>query len=117
MARHWYLIAYDIRCPRRLQRVQKAVSGEAQRLQQSVYMVRAGRGELRRLLEQFEAEMDPAEDDLRAYPFPHPGQLWCGGTMVAGEPAVAASNDPRWRQWLQRFREELGRLRQGAGDE
>lgn len=117
MAKHWYLIAYDIRCPRRLQRVQKAVAGEAQRLQQSVYMVRAGRGELRRLLEQFEAEMDPAEDDLRAYPFPHPGRLWCGGAMVAGTPPEPGTDDPRWKQWLERFRVQLERLRRGTDDE
>ena len=83
MSSRWFLLAYDIRCPKRLQRVQRMVAREGYGLQQSVYLVRSSRWQLRRLLKRLEGALDPNEDDVRAYPVTHPAQLWCGGTMVA----------------------------------
>ena len=87
----WYLVAYDVRCPKRLRRVHREVVSEGQGLQQSVYLVRASHRSLRDLLARVEAHMDTAVDDLRAYPVPHPAQLWCGGAMVT---ATAERNEP-----------------------
>ena len=102
--KHWHLVAYDIRCPRRLRRVQKLVARNGQGLQQSVYMVRANPRELGRLLDEIAGEMDPDHDDLRAYPVPHPAQLWCGGAMALeahGQEAVSAEDRLAvWGKWL-----------------
>jgi CRISPR-associated endonuclease Cas2 len=93
MSSRWYLLAYDIRCPKRLQRVQRMVAGEGYGLQQSVYLVRSSRWQLRRLLKRLESELDSNEDDVRAYPVTHPAQLWCGGAMVAVTPSATPRSD------------------------
>ena len=37
--------------------------------------------------------------------------------MVAGTVPEAGTHDARWKQWLKRFRAELGRLRRQTDDE
>lgn len=98
----WYLVAYDVRCPKRLRRVQKEVVSEGQGLQQSVYLVRGSHRRLCALLSRVEGHMDTAVDDLRAYPVPHPAQLWCGGAMVSatGESHQTVEAVADWWDWV-----------------
>ncbi|OOC10839.1 MULTISPECIES: CRISPR-associated endonuclease Cas2 [Thioalkalivibrio] len=98
----WYLVAYDIRCPRRLRRVQREIVKDAQGLQQSVYLVRGSRQYLQELLGRLEGHMEPSVDDLRAYPVPHPARLWCGGAMVSASVERNESVEAIgvWWDWL-----------------
>lgn len=98
----WYLVAYDIRCPGRLRRVQREIVRQGQGLQQSVYLVRGSRRSLMELLSRLEARMDTRVDDLRAYPVPHPAQLWYSGTMrsVSVERNDSVEGFGEWWTWL-----------------
>jgi len=63
MIKAWYLVAYDVREPRRLRRVAKQLEGYGQRLQYSLFRCRLHSRELERL--QWElAKILEAEDDL-----------------------------------------------------
>ena len=77
LRKHWHLLAYDIRCPRRLRRVQKRVARSGQGLQQSVYLVRANPRDLGRLL---------AEHNVPATLLPGRGRgepVWMGAGLSA----------------------------------
>lgn len=67
--RHW-LIAYDVRAPRRLARLHRVVVKSALRVHYSVYLFEGTVTGLRRLLAEIDAEIEPAEDDVRAYQVP-----------------------------------------------
>lgn len=79
MSAGWYLLAYDIADPRRLQRVHYRVKQRGVAVQQSVFFVHATEGELTTLLDELSALIQPREDDIRAYPIAHPGEVWLSG--------------------------------------
>ncbi|QGU32112.1 CRISPR-associated endonuclease Cas2 [Thermochromatium tepidum] len=102
----WYLLAYDIADPRRLQRLHRAVRREGIALQRSVFLVQGTESAIEALIDRLEALMDVAEDDLRAYPVAAPSALWLRGQCVVqghllgdGEAATAESRPsaPGWR--------------------
>lgn len=74
-----YLICYDIGCPRRLQRIHRALKGQAMALQYSVFLFSGTPEQLDRCLVQLERLMDKQQDDIRAYPLPERGLRWCQG--------------------------------------
>lgn len=86
--RRLWLIAYDVREPRRLGRLHRRVAESALRIQYSVYLFEGTQHTLRRLLEEIEAEIEPTEDDVRAYPVPVAPDLHVLG-RGAGTPGVA----------------------------
>lgn len=64
---HWSLIAYDVRCPRRLQRLHRFLRTEAYALQESVFAW-FGTDEAKLLLQARMLKLiNKAEDDLRGY--------------------------------------------------
>ena len=62
-----WIVAYDICCPRRLQRVARVLEKKATRCQKSVFVFKGSRAELDQLLDQAAAEMKPSEDKLQAW--------------------------------------------------
>jgi CRISPR-associated protein Cas2 len=78
----WYLIAYDITDPRRLQRLHRALRKEAMAVQRSVFLVAGSVSRVEGLLDRLETLLDPEEDDLRAYPVPPPEHLWLSGQCL-----------------------------------
>ncbi|MCP2041861.1 CRISPR-associated protein Cas2 [Neisseria sp. HSC-16F19] len=65
-----WLIAYDIACPARLQRVYRTLCGHALPLQNSVFLLQ-GEGEAyRRCLAAVLPLIHAKEDDVRVYPLP-----------------------------------------------
>ena len=64
-----YLIAYDIRDPRRLGRVHRYLRQAGLPVQYSVFTARLTRGRLERILEGLEARIETV-DDIRVYPLP-----------------------------------------------
>lgn len=77
-----YLICYDIRCPRRLERIHRVLTGQAMALQYSVFFFSGSEVELQRCLKQLECVMDRQHDDIRAYRLPARGLHWCLGRPI-----------------------------------
>lgn len=65
-----HLIAYDIRCPRRLARVYRFLKSEALPVQYSVFLGCLDRRTLGWLLSELASRIDPREDDVRIYALP-----------------------------------------------
>ena len=108
----WYLIAYDIRDPRRLRRLHRALRAEALAVQRSLFLVAGSVPAVERLLDRLETLIDPRVDDLRAYPVAAPDCLWLSGQRPlqggllgddvpqAGPRGLPAA--PAWRQRVAR---------------
>ncbi len=111
-ASDWYLIAYDIRDPRRLRRLHRALRAEALAVQRSLFLVAGSVPVVERLLDRLETLIDPRVDDLRAYPVAAPDCLWLSGQRPlqggllgddvppAGPRGLPAA--PAWRQRVAR---------------
>ena len=83
-ARIW-LIAYDVRDPRRLGRLHRFLSAQATMVQYSVYLFEGSLGALKKLLRELEPYIEATEDDVRAYPVPASPQLDTLGRGSLGE--------------------------------
>ncbi len=59
----WHIITYDIRCPKRWRKVYRLLRGHGNRLQYSVFRVRATSTQFERLRWELEALMEE-DDDL-----------------------------------------------------
>ncbi len=104
-ARKWYLLAYDIREPKRLQRTHAFVKKKGVRLQKSVYLVRASEAELDEIRKGIRERTNSRKDDVRLYPIRHPGVLWGAGRqqdsvkgLYAPTPEQAAGLGPTIRK-------------------
>lgn len=73
---HRWLLAYDIRDRRRLQRVHRTVAADALMLQRSLYLFRGSETRMRPWLDRVRERIDPRHDDLRLYPLPAKAQWW-----------------------------------------
>ena len=65
-----WLVCYDVRSPRRLQRLHHYLEGQCLHLQYSVFGVKMSEWQLRPLLGQIAERIDLEEDDVRVYPVP-----------------------------------------------
>lgn len=88
LGKKWHIVSYDIRDRRRLRKVHKLICARGLALQESVFLVSAGRRELGSLLDDVSGLMDASSDDLRAYPVLHPAQLWMSGAMATLQPEL-----------------------------
>jgi CRISPR-associated protein Cas2 len=86
--RHWYLLAYDISEPRRLQRVHYYLRKRGLAAQESVFFLHASEAELQDILDAVAELMELREDDLRAYPIQHPAEVWLTGQAVVAGPLL-----------------------------
>lgn len=85
--KHWYIIAYDIRDPKRLRRTHYYLKKRAVALQKSVFLLKADSGSLEGVLAGIKNLAHDREDDIRLYPVPNPHAIW-----VAGKQADALHN-------------------------
>lgn len=67
-----YLIGYDIRSQRRLQKVHRLMMGHAVPIQYSIFLLTGTQEELQRCIEAVKPVLKP-EDDLRCYRLPSSG--------------------------------------------
>lgn len=74
-AQRW-LLAHDIRDPRRLQRVWRFMRGEGLRMQYSVYVLEGSRQQLDRVLQQLRGLLDERVDDVRVYAIGQSTRIW-----------------------------------------
>ena len=77
--KHWYLLSYDIREPRRLRRFHYRVSKLALPLQESVFLLQANPQKLQELDTLIQQLAHTREDDIRLYPVRNPGAIWTAG--------------------------------------
>lgn len=68
-----FLICYDIAEPKRLGRIYRALIKSAFPLQYSVFLFKGSSTQLAALLDQLTKNINPKEDDLRAYSLPKRG--------------------------------------------
>ena len=80
-----WLLAYDIRDPKRLQRVWRCLRQEGVRLQYSVYLLAGSRGHIEQLLAQLQPLIDERVDDVRVYPLSENTRIWGLGTQFGDD--------------------------------
>lgn len=88
----WYLLAYDVRDERRLQRTQSRTAKVCTYLQRSVYLYHGEGTGLARLLEEVTEELEHHVDDMRLYALSGPRDLWFLSGPV---PPLASIKDKR----------------------
>lgn len=93
---HAWLIAYDIRCPRRLKRMHYHLSKRALFVQESLAVLRCDLETLETLIDALGAHFDPKTDDLRAWRVDWPDGAWITGPDARGSLLMAQT--PRRRQ-------------------
>jgi len=86
--RTWYLLAYDIRDPKRLQRVHYYLRKRALAAQQSVFFLHATDAELNQTLDEIAQRIHRHQDDVRAYPISHPADVWLTGQSAVAGPLL-----------------------------
>lgn len=92
----WYLLAYDVIDPTRLQRVQRHAAKVCTALQRSVYLYQGRGASLLDLLATLREELRPGADDLRLYAFAGPHELWFPSGPL---PPLAGLNDRGASLW------------------
>jgi CRISPR-associated endonuclease Cas2 len=93
----WHLLAYDVCCPKRLQRVCKLLQKRALHTQLSLFLLNLPRTQLQDCVEAVAAVLK-AEDDLRLYGIDAPELLWQIGAprqpgLIKAQRSSAKSND------------------------
>lgn len=75
----WYLIAYDIRDPKRLSRTHYFIKKKGVGLQRSLFLINANSKELAEVIGGIQARVQDKDDDVRLYPVHKPGSIWAAG--------------------------------------
>ncbi len=83
-----WLVAYDIRDPKRLSRMYRFLSKHALPLQYSVFLAHTRHGQIDDLLDGVRARINPAQDDVRAYHLTGNTKLWAMGNQFAADDAT-----------------------------
>ena len=91
----WYIIAYDIRQPKRLRRLHYYLKKRAIALQNSVFLIRADRDYLQRLEGDLKGLANTQQDDLRIYPVRHPDTIWTAGKQASAIRHLYAGSKPK----------------------
>jgi CRISPR-associated protein Cas2 len=77
-----YLIAYDIREPKRLNRVHYFISKKATALQRSVFLVKANQSDIKSITGGLLERADTQVDDIRLYPLQSVDKIWVAGKQA-----------------------------------
>jgi len=85
MSEQWYVLAYDIRQAKRLQRLHYAIKKEATALQNSVFLFQADHKKLMRIKQMVKKHTHTQQDDVRLYPLKHPDSLFSRSHAPAWE--------------------------------
>lgn len=91
-ARLLYLIAYDIRCPRRLGQVHRFLRREGLPVQYSVFTAQMTQRKFMRVLDGLDSLIDPRADDIRLYPLPSRQDSVALGRQIFPEDVMLISN-------------------------
>lgn len=83
-AKHW-MIAYDIRDKKRLQKVWRFISKEAIPMQYSIYLIQCDRDYLNQIIFKLLEMINTREDDVRIYPLTPVTRMWGLGRQFADD--------------------------------
>lgn len=83
-----WILCYDIRDPRRLQRVHRYVSKHGLPLQYSAFLLKGNRETIERILAGLRPYLDERVDDVRCYPLGKDTRIWGLGRQFTDGPAV-----------------------------
>jgi CRISPR-associated protein Cas2 len=75
----WYMLAYDIREPKRLRRVHYFIKKHGTALQKSVFLLQVDTTRLQEIISEIQSRVKDREDDVRIYPLRNPGSIWAAG--------------------------------------
>jgi CRISPR-associated protein Cas2 len=101
--RRTYVVAYDIRAPRRLQRVHRAMTRLGHPLQYSVFAADFTPAEKAAALRRLGKLIDASADDVRLYAVPaHPFGAWRGPSLVPSAVSLASGAAATLADRLQR---------------
>ncbi len=75
-ATHRWLLAYDIRDPKRLKKVWRVMRREGIPFQYSLYFLRSNKMGIENLLQRLTTLIDTTVDDLRVYPLGENTRMW-----------------------------------------
>ena len=78
----WYLIAYDVRDPKRLRKLHYQLKKQALAMQYSVFLLKANDKHLASLLAIIHRIVNDDEDDVRLYAIFNPNTLWTAGRQA-----------------------------------
>lgn len=79
--KHWFVLAYDVREPKRLKRLHYYLKKRALPLQRSVFLLHKKPSELSQILQEVRQRTHKNEDDVRLYPVVSPNSIWAAGTQ------------------------------------
>lgn len=79
--KQWFVLAYDVREPKRLRRLHYYLKKRALPLQRSVFLLHKKPSELNRVLQGVRQRTHKNEDDVRLYPVVSPNSIWAAGTQ------------------------------------
>ncbi len=88
--KQWHVLAYDVRDPKRLQRVHYYLRKRALPLQKSVFLLHCTSSVLAETLQGVRERVALREDDVRLYPVNSPNSLWGAGQQTAALPSLYA---------------------------
>nr|CAA6830867.1 MAG: CRISPR-associated endoribonuclease Cas2 [uncultured Thiotrichaceae bacterium] len=77
--KQWFVLAYDIREPKRLQRLHYFLKKRALPLQRSVFLLHKKPSELNSILQGVRQRTHKNDDDVRLYPVVSPNSIWAAG--------------------------------------
>lgn len=83
MSKSHYLICYDIRQSKRLQRIHKWLTKHATALQYSVFLAKLSPAELQQVRTGLEKLMDTSEDDVRIFAVQAPEKAFIIGKPIS----------------------------------
>jgi len=93
----WYLVAYDIADPKRLQRMHRRLRRDGLAMQKSVFLVQRSQHGMGQLMAELGGLIHRHEDDLRAYPIPSPDEIWLRGKGAVDGNLIAPDGKDRKR--------------------
>lgn len=94
----WFIIAYDVRDRKRLQRLYKCVRQEAYALHESVFLFRGTAVQLKAFEAKMKQRIRKNEDDLRIYPVSASAMFAFVGIGI-NEPGIIIEDLPKFESW------------------
>ena len=88
----WYMVCYDIGCPRRLGKVHRLMKKNGIAAQRSVFFIRADEHSAIKLMDKLGMLIKDSEDDIRAYPVDNPKKVWTTGGVLEAFPLIMVQN-------------------------
>ncbi|CAK0741769.1 CRISPR-associated protein Cas2 [Gammaproteobacteria bacterium] len=97
LAPQWQILCYDIADPKRLGRVHRYMVSQGIPLQYSVFLLRANKPQVQRILDRLSEIIDDRKDDIRVYPLPTEVDVVClGRRQLAGAAQLEIAGLPRF---------------------